>query len=293
MISLKSKYLKYELLLVSVTIFWGVTFLMVQDAISNVPVFSFLFFRFGLASIIMIVISYKKLLTLDYNTLFYGVFLGTLLFAGYATQTYALLFSKSTIVAFLTGLFVVFTPLMSYVLLKERIKINIIIASLLSFIGLYLLTMSGVLSFGYGEIFGVLCALFIAFHLIATGKLPKEINVFSVVTIQFITITIFSLILSLIFEPVTFNIEFSSTFVNAILITSIFATVYAFIIQTYVQQFISSTKTAIICTLEPLSAAFYGIFIGGEILLTTQFIGAGLIILATLISEINFSKTSK
>ena len=286
----KLNNIKYELLLASVTIFWGVTFLIVQDAINSIPVFSFLFYRFGVASLLMLLISYNRFKYLNKSSIRYGIILGILLFLGYATQTYALIFTTSTIVAFLTGLFVVFVPLLSYIFLKETININVLIASFISFIGLYFLTMSGSLDFGFGEILGVFCAFFIALHLIATGKLPQKLDIFIVVTIQFITITILSLIISLIFEQKTINIQFSPIFIKAIIITSIFATVYAFIIQTYVQQFISSTKTAIICTLEPISAAFYGVIIGGEILITTQYIGAVLIILATVIAEIKFSK---
>ncbi len=289
----KTNHLKEELLLVTVAMAWGVTFLMVQDAIASVPVFSFLFYRFAFATILMIILSYNRFKNMTKETIVSGVLLGLALFGGYSTQTYALVYVSSTIVAFLTGLFVVFVPLLSFVFLKETIKRNVILASAVSLSGLYLLTMSGTLSFGIGEILGSACAFFIALHLIMTGKLSKELDIFLVVLIQFAVVTLLSLLISLTFEEVTINISFDYVFIKAILVTSIIATVYGFLIQTFMQQHISSSKTAIILILEPLSAAFYGVYVGGETLLAIQILGAGLIILATVLAELKSPKVFK
>ena len=102
--------LRADLLLLSVAIAWGVTFLMVQDAINSTPVYAFLFFRFGIASILMFFIAYKYLNQINKRTIFYGVILGTFLFSAFATQTFGLLYTKSSIVAFITGLNVIFVP---------------------------------------------------------------------------------------------------------------------------------------------------------------------------------------
>jgi len=291
----KTNNLKAESLLVSVAIFWGVTFLMVQDAIQNVPVFSFLFYRFGFATVLMFILYYSRLKLITKETVISGTLLGFALFAGYSTQTYALVYVSSSMVAFLTGLTVIFVPLLSFVFLKENIKRNVIVASIVSSIGLYYLTMSGSLEFGIGEFLGSLCAFFIALHLIMTGKLSSKLDIFMIVLIQLFVISLLSLMVSLTFEDVTFNIEFDYAFIKAILVTSVFATVYAFIIQTSMQQKVSASKTAVIFTLEPLSAALYGGYIGGEVFLTIQIVGAGFIILATVISEMDFKKifTSK
>ncbi len=289
----KTNHLKEELLLASVAISWGVTFLMVQEAIANVPVFSFLFYRFGFATILMIILSYNRFKNISKETIISGILLGIVLFGGYGAQTYALVYTASSIIAFLTGLFVIFVPLLSFIFLKETIKRNVIIASIVSFSGLYLLTMSGTLEFGLGEILGSACAFFIALHLIMTGKLSKDIDLFLVVLIQFIVITLLSLGTSLTFEDVTIDIPFDYVFVKAILVTSIIATVYGFLIQTFMQQHISSSKTAIILTLEPLSAAFYGVYMGNEVLLPIQIMGAGFIILATVLAELKFKKVFK
>jgi len=291
----KTKLYEYraDILLLTVAIAWGITFLMVQDAIDTTPVYAFLFYRFSLASIIMFFISYKYLKNINKQTILYGVVLGTFLFSGFATQTFGLAYTKSSIVAFITGLNVICVPFLAYIIFKDKVRKNVLVASIIAVFGLYLLTMSGALSIGKGELLTLFCAIFFALQIIFTGKYSKEVDVFSLVLIQLITVSIYSLIFSLIFDDRTFNIDFNYTFYKAVIVTAIFATVYAFLIQTYMQQFTTATKTAVIFTMEPVSAAIYGYFVGNEILTSIQLFGAVLIIFATLVAELDFSKIKK
>ena len=286
----KIKHLKADFLLLTVAISWGITFLMVQDAIDTTPVYAFLFYRFALASFIMFFISYKYLKNINKKVILYGVTLGTFLFLGFATQTFGLSYTQSSIVAFITGLNVIFVPFLAYFIFKDHVKKNVLIATLIAVIGLYLLTMTGSLTIGKGEFLTLFCAVFFALQIIFTGKYSKDVDVFLLVLVQLITVSIFSLIFSLIFDETTFNIDFDYAFYKAVIVTAIFATVYAFLIQTYMQQFTTATKTAVIFSMEPVSAAIYGGYVGGEILSTIQITGAGLIIIATLVAEINFKK---
>jgi len=281
-----------DLLLLTVAIAWGVTFLMVQDAISTTPVYAFLFFRFTLASILMFIISYRFLNELNKKTILYGVILGILLFSAFATQTFGLIYTKSSIVAFITGLNVICVPFLTYLFFKDKIKLNVLIATFIAVIGLYLLTMSGTLEFEKGEFLTLICAILFALQIIFTGKFSKQVNVFMLVLFQLITVSILALIFSLSLDSATFNISYNYAFFKAVIITAIFATVYAFLIQTYMQQFTTATKTAIIFTMEPVSAAIFAYFTANEVLTIVQFIGAVLIILATLIAELKFNKKS-
>lgn len=284
--SIKFQEFKADLLLLSVAIAWGVTFLMVQDAIKNVPVYSFLFWRFFIATVLMLIISYNRLQYLNRNVITYGVTLGIALFAGFATQTFGLTYVKSSIVAFITGFNVVFVPFLAYLFFKDKVRVNVFMGSFVALGGLYFLTMSGKLTIGFGEFLTLICAFMFAIHIVFTGKFSKKEDVFLIVCVQFLTVTLLSLFFSLSLEEVTFNIEFDYTFLKAVIVTAIFATVYAFLIQTYFQQYTTATKTAIIFTMEPVSAAFFGVYIGNEFLTTNQIIGALLIISATILTEI-------
>ena len=281
-----------DFLLLTVAIAWGVTFLMVQEAVESTPVYAFFFFFFIIAAFLMGIIFQKQLRKLDRKTIIFGVTLGFFLFWAFATQTFGLTYTKSSIVAFITGLSVVCVPFLSFILFKENIKSKTILASVVAVVGLYLLTMSGTLNFQIGEFLTLLCAFLFASHIVFTGKFSRKVNVFNLVFIQFLTVALLSLIMSLLVESRTFTIDFDFAFYKAVLVTSIFATVYAFMIQTYMQQFTTTTKTAIIFTMEPVSAAFYGYYVGNEILSFAQIIGAFLIITATLIAELRFKKLS-
>lgn len=290
---IKSVEFKADILLLTVAISWGITFLLVQDAVKNVPVYAFLFWRFFIASILMFMLSYKRLQYTNRNVIFYGVCLGIALFGGFATQTFGLTYVKSSVVAFITGFNVVFVPFLASLFFKDKIRMNVLIGSLVAFLGLYFLTMSGTLHIGIGESLTFVCAFMFAIHIVFTGKFSKKGDVFLIVCFQFITVTFFSLMCSLFTEEVTFNIPFDLTFLTAVIVTSVFATVYAFFIQTYYQQYTTATKTAIIFTMEPVSAAFYGVYVGNELLTNTQIIGAVLIICATLLTEIKIKKRVK
>lgn len=288
----KKKLLEFraDFLLLTVAVAWGVTFLMVQDAIKTVPVYAFLFWRFLIATVLMGFIAYKFFKTTNKETILYGVILGIFLFSGFATQTFGLSYTKSSIIAFLTGLNVIIVPFIAYVFFKQHVRKMVFLGSVFAVIGLYLLTMSGELSFGIGEILGLICAAFFALQIAYTDIFSKKVNVFTLVFFQFVTVTILSLGFSLFIEDVTFNIDMNYSFKKAVIITSIFATVYAFLIQTYMQQFTTPTKTAIIFAMEPVSAGLFGYFIGNEILNSTQIIGAVIILFALLLAEIKFKK---
>ena len=292
---MKSKIyeLRADLLLLSVAIAWGVTFLMVQDAINSTPVYAFLFFRFALASILMFFIAYKFLKQTNKKTILYGVILGVFLFSAFATQTFGLLYTKSSIVAFITGLNVICVPFLGYLLFKEHISKKVFMATIVAVIGLYLLTMSGSLTIEIGEFLTLICAILFALQIIFTGKFSKEVNVFLLVLFQLITVTILSLVFSLTLDNVTFDLNYDYTFFKAIIITAIFATVYAFLIQTYMQQFTTASKTAIIFAMEPVSASVFAYISVGEVLTNIQLSGAILIVFATVVAELKFKRKLK
>lgn len=288
----KTKLLEYraDFLLLTVAIAWGVTFLMVQDAIKTVPVYAFLFWRFFIATILMFIISYKYLNQINKQTIIYGVILGLFLFSGFATQTFGLTFTKSSIVAFITGLNVIIVPFLAFFIFKDYVRRMVFVGSVFAVIGLYLLTMSGTLTIGIGEILTLFCAAFFALQILYTDKFSKRVNVFLLVLFQFLTVTVLSLVFSLSMDDVTFNLDFDYVFLKAVIITSIFATVYAFLVQTYMQQFTTPTKTAIIFSFEPVSAGVFGYLMANETLNHTQIIGAIIILFAVLLAEIKIKK---
>ena len=283
----KFKEFGADLALVSVAVSWGTTFIIVQDAIKDVPVFSFLFMRFFLSFLLMALFSVKYIKELSLPLVKAALFLGTLFFLGYASQTYALLTLKSSIVAFITGLNVIIVPIVVYLLFRQKVLVSSLIGAIIAAIGLWMLTgAENILDINRGEIYALACATFFAVHIVYTAKLSKEYNVFLLVTVQLFVVSILALFASIYFDPFVLPKNFSPNLILALVTTVIFATVYALFVQTYMQQFTTPAKAAIIFTMEPVSAAIFSYYYAGETLNILQIAGGALMISAMLISEI-------
>jgi drug/metabolite transporter (DMT)-like permease len=269
-----------DFLLLIVAIGWGSTFILVKKAIADLPAFSFLFIRFFLSFLVMYMLFYKKI-AIDKQSIIAAFVLGFFNFVAYAFQTIGLYYLPSNIVAFLTGLFVVFTPIIAFFIFKKSISLYAIIGVILSFTGIYFLT-SGKIAFSLPIILVIICAISYAFHVNFTDIYSKKYNIFTLVTFQFLAVALFSLIF-IPFENRS-NIHFSFTVILAIIITVLVATVFAFFVQTFAQKFTTPTRTAVIFAMEPVTASIFG-YLYGENLSIKQIIGGLLVILAIIITE--------
>jgi drug/metabolite transporter (DMT)-like permease len=273
----------FSLLLVAIA--WGGTFFIVQDAIEDTPVYVFLFWRFFMAAIFMAVISYKEFLHVDKKTIKAGFLLGLFMFLGFAFQTFGLTYTYSSTVAFITGLNVVIVPLLVYLLFKKKVSTYSLMGAILATIGLYFLT-NNEIGFARGEFYTFICAIMFALHIVFTGNYSKQYSPFLLVTIQFSVVALFSLIGAMVLDGKIMPKSFDGIFLQALIITVLFATVFAFFVQTVMQKFTTPAKTAIIFTMEPVSAGFFGYYFANESLLATQLFGAGLILVGTLSAEL-------
>ncbi len=285
---IKSKIREYgaDFLLLLVALAWGSTFFIVQDAVKETPVYIFLFWRFFLASILMMLISYKKVLHADFETLKAGSILGLFMFLGFAFQTFGLTYIYSSTVAFVTGLNVIIVPFLLFIIFKKKASPYSIFGAISATIGLYLLTLGDSLGFGIGEFYTFICAIMFALHIVFTDRYSKRYDVLLLVTTQLSTVAILSFFAAMFFDKKIMPNSFDRTFLNAIIITVLFATVFAFGIQTAMQRYTTPAKTAIIFTLEPVSAGIFGYFFAGEIFSFMQLFGAFLIIFGMLSAEL-------
>lgn len=286
MINYKLKEFGADFLLLLVAIAWGSTFFIVQEAVSQTPVYTFLFWRFFLAGVLMALISYRHLLTINKEVLKAGSLLGLFMFLGYAFQTFGLKYTYSSTVGFITGLNVIVVPFASYLIFKQKASKFSILGAIIASLGLYFLTLNSEIGFSLGELYATICAVMFALHIVFTDILSKKHNIFLLVTIQFLTVAGCSLLGGVILEGNIVPPLVDGTFINAIAITVIFATIFAFWVQTAMQRFTTAAKTAIIFTMEPVSAGVFGYFFAGELLSSIQICGAGLIVGGMLIAEL-------
>jgi len=286
LIKMKIREYGADFLLFLVALAWGSTFFIVQEAVESTPVYVFLFWRFLFAFLLMALVSYKRLRSVDFTTLRAGSILGIFMFLGFAFQTFGLTMSLSSTVAFLTGLNVVIVPFLLYIIFKTKASIYSVFGAIIAAIGLYFLTYGGKLGFGLGEAFAFICAVMFALHIVFTDRFSKKYDVMSLVTIQLGVVALLSCVASLLFDGYLMPKELNSTLIYALIATVLFATVFAFWVQTSMQRFTTPAKTAIIFTMEPVSAGIFGYLFAGEILSLAQLLGAFLILFGMISAEL-------
>ena len=279
-----------DLSLLSVAIIWGATFVVVKESIETTPVFAYLFLRFGLAFLVLLPWVLTRRERIDSRAIRSGLLLGILYFGAFGTQTLGLSTIDASLSAFLTGLYVVFVPLLAWGIFRRRPGRFALYASLIALGGLWLLTSPAgdvrQLRLGSGEWLTILCALLFALHIIATDHFTRLYDTVVLVEVQLFTVSLLSALASWLTEPFTWPPAWEPSLILSLVITGILATAYALFIQTRMQRYTTPTRTAIIFAMEPVSAALFGIFFAGEHLTLLQGIGGVLIVAAMLLAEL-------
>jgi drug/metabolite transporter (DMT)-like permease len=281
-----------EAMLFSIALIWGSTFIIVKKSISNITPVAFNSIRFLIASSLLTLIFIYRPKKIDKKVLIDGSVLGLVLFLTFTCQTIGLKFVTASETGFITGLYLIFVPLLS-IFIGKKVDFKTIIAVLVAFSGLFLISFTGKITVGVGEFLVLLNALFVAFHILLVDYYGRRDDVFALTSIQIFVLTFLSILYTTFFEGWNFNLIINFETIIAFLITGVFATVVAFLVQTFAQKYTTPTKAAIIFTFEPLSSAFFAYFLGGEILRFSQYIGAFLIIISMLLIEIKFERNIK
>ena len=264
--------------LVVVCAAWGSTFLIVQNAVTQMPVMSFLAVRFAIAALVMFVLRPTCLRGMTAQELQRALGLGVVLGLGYITQTYGLRFASATVSGFITGMFVVLTPVMSWLILRKKINRSTILAVALATIGLALLSLHG-WSIGWGELLTLACAIFYAIHIVGLGEWSSKYEPYGFSMLQIATVAVIAIIVSL---PGGIKLPPDAGVWGIVAVTAIFATAIAFLVQTWAQSLVPAVSAAIIMTMEPVFAGIFGVFIGGN-KLTLQIISGAVCVLAAML----------
>jgi len=268
--------------LVGVTAVWGWTFLIVKDAIQRMPVMDFLAVRFTLAAVVMFALYPTCLRHMSRRGWWRGIVLGILLGMAYITQTQGLLYTSPAISGFITGMSVVFTPVVAWLLLRQKIGPRTWLAVGLACLGLALLSLHG-WDFGTGELLTLACAIFVAFHIIGLGQWSAEHETYGLAFIQIATVAVISLIAA---ASGGITLPPDAEVWRTIGITAILATAVAFFVQTWAQSLVSPTHAAVVLTMEPVFAGVFSVALGGEQLTLRTILGALCVLAAMLIIQL-------
>ena len=267
--------------LVAVTIIWGAAFVIMKPAIEQEPFWDFLAFRFTIATLAMIAVRPQVLKAFTPKLLWRGAVLGALLGGSYITQTIALEQTTAAITGFLTGLYVVATPILSLILFRQKTRKRVWIGSFLALIGLGVISITGG-GIEVAQLWGVACALLFAGHIVLMGKWSPGLNSYALTVVQlgFIAIVMwFGAAPDGIQPPPNLDVWV------AVLFTALLATAFAFFMQTWAQARMEASRVAVIMTLEVVFTALIAVLVGQEVLTLKTVIGGALIVLAMFIVE--------
>ncbi|MGN0658618.1 MAG: DMT family transporter [Emergencia sp.] len=289
--------LKADLMLILVTLCWGVSYYLMDVSLEDMGPFTLNAHRFIGAFAAAAVLSFRSLKGVNRETLKYSLLIGSVLVFVYMGATFGVKYTSLSNSGFLCALTVIFVPILEMIFLKKKSSRKILFAILLSFIGIMLLTLKDDFSINMGNLKGdLLClmgAIAYAVDLILTERAVahEEVDAFQLGVFQLGVTGVYMLILSFIFE--TPHLPTTPSIWGAVIFLSLFCTGVAFIVQAVAQQYTTAAHVGIIFTLEPVFAAVVAFFFAGEVLSAKSYFGAVLMIAALFVTEISFGPKEK
>jgi drug/metabolite transporter (DMT)-like permease len=270
--------------LIAVCAIWGATFPLVKDAVAAVPVTTFLAYRFLFAAIVAGILFRKPLRAMSRAGWKAGAWMGVFLTAGYLFQTFGLDRTSSSNAGFITGMFVVTTPLLGALFLRQRAGLTAWLAAAVATLGLYLLSGTGGSLHVLGDLLVFGCAISFSIHILITDPAVKQHDVKALLVVQ---LGLCGLVcLALAGAQGDLLIPREEEVWTALAITSILASVLGFYVQAYAQTHASPARTALILASEPAFAGLAAWKLKGETLDAWGWLGAGLIMAAIVSVEL-------
>jgi len=257
--SLGSKLAPWSLLILA--ILWGSTFFSIKSILTRLPVADFLAVRFFISTVVLSLVFFRSF-RMSRRTFLHGTILGILWAAAQLLQTTGLAHTSASISGFVTGLYVVFTPILGFLLFKARVSRWIWAAVALATIGLAALTIhphGGLI--GYGELLTVGCAIVYALHIAVLGRWSTPAEATALTLAQSLSMTLVFILFAI---PGGIQFPSSATDWAWMAYLAILCGAVALLVQTWAQGHMDAAKAAVIMCSEPLWATFFAILFGGE-----------------------------
>ena len=289
--------LKADLMLVLVTLCWGVSYYLMDVSLSDMGPFTLNAYRFLGAFAAAGILSCKSLKTVNWATLKYSLLIGSVLVFVYMGATFGVQYTSLSNSGFLCALTVIFVPILEMLFLRKRPHRKIVVAVTMSFVGIMLLTLKDDFSINMANLRGdLLClmgAVAYAADLILTERAVahEEVDAFQLGVFQLGVTGVYMLVLCMIFE--TPHLPSTPGIWGSVVFLSLFCTGLAFIVQAVAQQYTTASHVGVIFTLEPVFAAVVAFFFAGEVLSAKSYLGAVIMTAALFVTEIDFGGKKK
>ena len=271
-----------------VTIFWGFGFVWVDITVNTIRPPYIVGIRMAIASLIIFLIFMPKILKTTKKDILYSIPIAIALFLGFILQTYAAEYMTVGKVSFFTGANVVMVPFLSFFIFKTDLSIKSFLCAIIAIVGLGILALEKDFSIKLYDIFGLLCALFLAMHITLVGNAARKIDAIILTFWQLFIAAILSFAFGFIInEPISIS-SFSTNVILSLIALGLFSTFIAYALQNICQKYTTASKASLVLSLESFIGAVLGIIILGELFSMRLLVGGGLVLLAIIISEINF-----
>ncbi len=274
----------WEIALIGITALWGWSFVAIHDALNSVSASAFNFYRFFCAALILGVVFVFKKRKITRHDIMGGMVAGVVLYFAFLCQTSGLKLTTASNASFITGLAVVFTPLILFVCFSLKIERKQFLGAALATIGLAFLTLKDV-GVHIGDVLVLLCAICFAFHIVILSRVSKTSDTVNITLIQVLVVGLLSLIQSVVLGEM--SMPQGSDTIIAILVIGVFGTAIGFFVQTKAQIASSPNRIALIIVLEPVFGGFFGYILADDHLTIMNWLGAFLILLGMLITEVD------
>ncbi|MBT0651738.1 DMT family transporter [Geomobilimonas luticola] len=262
-------------MLVFTTLLWGGSFVFNKLGFRDIPPVTFMFLRFALATLIMTVVCLPRLRRLDWRITWKGTVVGLALAATNLSFVLGLSGTTASRAGFLNNLFVLFIPLLCYLVWRERVDRWSFLGIVLALVGLWQLARGGVEGFSYGDFLSTVCALFIAIHIITVSKVLRDEDVYLISFVQFAVVALAGGAICLFMPSQPLRVGPLSA--ASLIYCAIFPTVICFTLQNRYQRYTTPTKAGLIYTLDPVWSMLGGMAVLGERLSGKEWVGCGFI----------------
>jgi drug/metabolite transporter (DMT)-like permease len=279
-----------DLGLLSVTVFWGTTFILSKQVLEHISLLNYLGIRLGLAAFFMFLFTLGRLKHINAQTSRDGIILGILLFFSYLFQMWGIQFTSASNAGFITGLNVILVPVFSVLLFKDKPRLASLIGVVFATTGLFFLSGGDFTALSKGDWLVLICAVVVTFHVIFTGRFAVRNDIYLLTFVQLTTVALLALSL-LFFERQPLQAIPLNCYLILIYL-ALFGTVYTFFMQTAMQRFTTATRTALVFSMEPVFAALFAYMLAGETMGTLGWLGGGLILAGMIIAEIKWEQTN-
>lgn len=275
---------KANLLMVIVTMFWGLSYTFMVLGLDVLEAYNVVALRCLIAFIIAGLIFFPKMLRINKKTILYASIQGFLLFAVFALSIFGLKTTSAANAGFLLSLTVVLVPIFTSFIEKRLPSRAVSFAVVCTMVGITTLTMKESLTFQMGDILVAIAAVCYSIYLILNSRFTKNVESISYGVYQLGVAGLFGAIFTLFFE--TPQLPTTSLGWAAILGLGVICTAFCFIAQAVVQQYTSPTHTGLIFSLEPIFAAIFAIIFLGETLSTQLLIGGAFILIGNFVAQL-------